>query len=55
MSYEDILDSKKPIMFDYRTCISVLKQHGADQAFIEEHGAEAKPYDARYILEWLGY
>ena len=54
MSYEDILNSDTPIMYDYRTCLSVLEQHGAKHGFIEEH-PEEKSYDARYILAWLGY
>ena len=55
MSYQEILESETPVMYDYRTCISVLNQHGASKAFIEEHGTDVKSYDARYILEWLGY
>lgn len=55
MSYQEILESNTPVMYAYHACMSELNKHGLKSEFIEEHGTEVKPYDARYILAWLGY
>ena len=54
MSYQEILDSDVPVMFDFKTCLDVLEQHGLRDEFLREHNGP-QPYDARYILAWLGY